>query len=70
MTAVTSLCGADRPRDYSGGKEEDRLYVLKLDSTTGALSLGEAFHDTDKTDENSNMWRLLKHQSLTRRLGT
>lgn len=39
----------------TAAEKEDRLYVLKLDSTTGALSLGEAFHDTDKTDENSNM---------------
>jgi hypothetical protein len=29
-----------------GGKEETRLYVLKFDPATGALSIDNAFHDT------------------------
>ena len=31
----------------SGRKADDRLYLVKLDTKTGALSLDEAFRDTD-----------------------
>jgi hypothetical protein len=30
-----------------GGKEESRLFLLKLNPATGALSMDEAFHDAD-----------------------
>ena len=31
----------------SGYTHEDRLYLLKLDQTTGALSVDDTFRDTD-----------------------
>jgi hypothetical protein len=31
----------------SGGTPEDRTYLLKLDSATGALSIDDAFRDVD-----------------------
>jgi hypothetical protein len=31
----------------SGSKPEDRLYLVKMDPTTGALTLDESFRDSD-----------------------